>query len=181
MNRLARALAVTAFALAASVAHADRYPDTERPLADHRVYQVTPAQARAELQIWRESGLAQFDRLGQSGAGSLHGHEQARARFEFLMASERHAELVRHFSVGTGAPPPLAIDLRNVGPRPSGLARAEVLADLRDWLESGMAEFDRAESGQHGADGRYQAAQARYARLRELRVLAGRLDRAHQG
>jgi hypothetical protein len=178
MNHLARAIALSVFTLAAAAAHADRYPDTDRPIADHRVYQVTPAQAQAELQIWRESGLAFLD---HADASALPGLELARARFQFLMASERHAQLVRHYSVSRDAPPALALDLRDVGPRASSLTRAEVLADLRDWRESGMAEFDNAESASQIASGRYEAAQARYAQRRELRVLAKSLERGLQG
>jgi hypothetical protein len=181
MNHLARAIALSVFALAAASARADRYPDSQGPVADHRVYQVTPAQAQAELQIWRESGLAFYDRLDQADASALPGLELARARFQFLMASERHAQLVRHYSVSRDAPPALALDLRDVGPRASSLTRAEVLADLRDWRESGMAEFDNAESASQIASGRYEAAQARYAQRRELRVLAKSLERGLQG
>ncbi len=78
------------------------------------------------------------------------------------------------------AAPVLAEDAAGEGPSfepaaMSTLTRAEVLADLQAWRESGMAELQAGEATPDPFDVRYQSAAQRYAALRsEQRVASSK-------
>lgn len=62
----------------------------------------------------------------------------------------------------------------------SSVSRAEVLADLQIWRESGMAELQAGESGPDVYSARYRSAEARYATMRAgpaFAALVGRIAR----
>ncbi|WP_431288386.1 DUF4148 domain-containing protein [Roseateles chitinivorans] len=87
----AAALAVPAFA------HGDR--TSEIATADLKMPAATKTRAEvlADLQIYRESGLAAVDRTEDTGV-EVAERAKAEARYAALKASPRFAELVRRFA-----------------------------------------------------------------------------------
>ncbi len=59
------------------------------------------------------------------------------------------------------------------GERP--LTRAEVLADLEIYIQSGLRDLDR-QDGPHFGDAAYEAARAKYAALRRAPAFAARVQ-----
>lgn len=59
----------------------------------------------------------------------------------------------------------------------STMSRAEVLADLQVWRESGLAELQAGESGPDVYSARYRSAEARYAAMRAAPAFAALVDR----
>jgi hypothetical protein len=60
----------------------------------------TRAEVRADLQIWRESGLWQYEAFGEGPNGFEPGYQAALARYAELRSSPRYAELVAKFAGG---------------------------------------------------------------------------------
>jgi hypothetical protein len=58
----------------------------------------TRAEVLADLQIWRESGLQQFEGFGEGPNGFDPRYQAALAKYEELRASPRYAELVAKFA-----------------------------------------------------------------------------------
>lgn len=180
-NAFRLAAVAVSLSLLSGIASADRYPEADYPVVQVKTSTVTRAETLAELQIWRESGLADFDRLDGVGAETLPGYAVAVARYEFLKTSERFAELKSHFSSSTAQPPRLMVDLTAVAPKKSTLTRAEVRAKLEAWRDAGLAAFESSESGSYRSEAEYQAAKARYAHLLQLRGLANASAASRQG
>ena len=75
-----------------------------------------------------------------------------------------------------------AASAQQVTPQSSMLTRAEVLADLEIWRESGMADLDRGHATPPFYSARYQHAKAEYERLRaspQFATLVNRIASAH--
>ncbi|UXH78374.1 hypothetical protein [Roseateles amylovorans] len=101
---------------------------------------TTRAQVLADLMRYRDSGLAAIER--RDGEAS---HE----------SSEREAALARYEALS---------GIRAMSGR--SLSRAEVLADLHIYQESGLVDLDRADAGPAVETAAYQAALAKYESLR---------------
>lgn len=169
MNKLYRIAALAAISAASFTASADQYPAPGYPADAASHSTITRAEVLADLQIWRESGLAHFERTEEGASPSQPGYEAAAARFEFLKSSQRYADLVEHFRHSSAQPPALAMDLSRVLPLRSNLTRAEVLADLQAWRHAGLEAFESADAGNYRSQVAYEAAKAKYAQLKQLR------------
>jgi len=100
---------------------------------------LSRAEVVADLKHFEASGLAAFGRHDGDDF-ETRALQDARARYDVLAMNGMMQD------------------------RP--LSRAEVLADLQIYRESGLAEFDRGEGASASELPGYQAAQARYAALR---------------
>jgi len=103
LNRVLLALAVGAAAIGSSAAQAqnfERYP--QDPISPPS--QLTRAEVLADLQIYRESGLAQAARIDEHLGGDSAEVLAARQRYAQLRNSERYAALVAQIAQQTGEP-----------------------------------------------------------------------------
>lgn len=140
LNRIALSLTVCAAAFGSAAAHADHYPRVDPVDRNGAPSTTTRAQVVADLKAYQASGLAAAERVQLE-----HGHETSDLR----PARERYAALTR----------------RHVAPAVP-LTRAEVLADLKIYQESGLAEAERVALEQGHETAALGAARERYAALR---------------
>ncbi|WP_431102456.1 hypothetical protein [Roseateles noduli] len=101
---------------------------------------TTRAEVLADFKRYRDSGLAEIERRDGEASHESNELDAARARYDALRS-------VRAMSERT-------------------LSRAEVLADLHIYQESGLAGFDRSEAGPAFEAPEYLAARAKYEQLR---------------
>lgn len=80
----------------AAMAEESSYPETLRTGSN-----LTRAEVLADLQIYRESGLAEFDR-GESHDTTTAAYAGAQAKYAQLRASSHYATLVQHIAARRG-------------------------------------------------------------------------------
>ncbi|UXH76169.1 DUF4148 domain-containing protein [Roseateles amylovorans] len=141
LNRIALALAVGLAAFGSSAARADHYPRVDPADRYSAPSTLTRAQVVADLKAYQASGLAAAERIQLEQGYEMNGLRAAR---------DRYAALTRR---STAAPAPLT--------------RAEVLADLKIYQESGLAEAERVALEQGHDTAALAAARERYAALRQ--------------
>jgi hypothetical protein len=134
---------------------------------------VSRAEVLADLKLYQESGLSEAERVAREGGPVSPALQVSRARYEALRRSKRYAELVAEFAAKRGEPAPALASpagqqqATSASPTaPVGLTRAEVLADLKVYIESGLADAERTALQSSHFGPAFEQARQRYLALR---------------
>jgi hypothetical protein len=109
MSKLLPYIAIATFAVASAVATAQAYADEAAPYAavtavtavSEQPHTLSRAEVLADIQIWKESGLAELQRNDMPDAYSAQ-YQRASAKYEALRKSPQFAELVQSIAAKRG-------------------------------------------------------------------------------
>jgi hypothetical protein len=115
MSKLLPYVAITAFAIASVLATAQAYADEGAPYAaspaavtdetapavSEQPHTLSRAEVLADIQIWRESGLAELQHSDMPDVYSAE-YQRASAKYQALRKSPRFAELVQSIAAKRG-------------------------------------------------------------------------------
>lgn len=149
------------------------YSEAERGFSASTPSTLSRAEVLADLTVYQESGLSEAERVAREGDSASPALRASRERYEALRRSQRYSELVAELAAKRGEAAPAFARPTGQHPAapapdatPAGLTRAEVLADLKVYIESGLADAERTalQSSQFGPA--FEQARQRYLALR---------------